>query len=142
LQPRGTPWMTSQKNRAMAIENGVTGSDPCFAIPAGLFLSPSWLESRQGLGTAIPQSSRTTRRASIPARGPCSPPPARAARPRRRGRWRRPGCQVSANNAPNTRPRSDGTQEIQSCYRQTARAGEAFSRTCLLSLIRHSQGRR
>jgi hypothetical protein len=45
-QPRGTPWMTSQKNWAMAIENGVTGSDPCFAIPAGLFLSPSCISRR------------------------------------------------------------------------------------------------
>ena len=42
----GTPWMTSQKNWAMAIENGVTASDPCFAIPAGLFLSPSCISRR------------------------------------------------------------------------------------------------
>jgi hypothetical protein len=37
--------MTSQKNWAMAIENGVTGSDPCFAIPAGLFSGDSGAES-------------------------------------------------------------------------------------------------
>jgi hypothetical protein len=48
--------------------------------------APSWLESRQGLGTAIPQSSRTTKtRFNSGQRGPCSPPPARAARPRRQG---------------------------------------------------------